>query len=244
MSDMPPPSGEPSGAELGDPTAASAPWWKRGGSMPILLAIALILLILVLIASALWDRDGDDAGDDNGATTSQGAPDTDPPGTDGATTVAPDTTSPDTTSPTTTSPDTTSPATTSPATTSAPTTPATTAPSGGSGNSGGGDDQDDKGDDKGDDKADGRVVVIEGSTGQCRFGDNCLIAGFRAIGFTSGEKEYVCEFADGSRYTYKFGASTVEYACATGARPDSITIEVDGVRSATIRTGDPGLTTK
>jgi hypothetical protein len=242
MSDMPPPSGEPSGAELGDPTAAAAPWWKRGGSMPILLAIALVLLILVLIASALWDRDGDDAGDGDGATTSQGAPDTDPSGTDGATTVAPDTTSPDTTSPATTSPATTSPDTTSPATTSAPTTPATTAPSGGSGGSDGSGGS--GSDDNRDDKADGRVVVIEGSTGPCKFGNNCLIAGFRAVGFTSGEKEYVCEFADGSRYTYKFGAGTVDYACATGARPDSITIEVDGVRSATIRTGDPGLSTK
>jgi len=88
------------------------------------------------------------------------------------------------------------------------------------------------------------VVVIEGSTGPCRFGDPCLIAGFRVIGFPSGDKEYVCEFRNGSRYTYKFGATTVDYACATGARADSITIEVDGVRSATLRTGDAGLSTK
>ena len=214
--------------------------------MPILLAIAAVLLILVLIASALWDRDGDDAGDDNGASTSQESTEpTDPSNTDDATTVAPDTTSPDSTSPDTTSADTTSPDTTSAPTTSPPitppTTPATTSPSGGgsggTGGSGG------SGTDGGDDKGDGRVVVIEGSTGPCKFGNSCLLAGFRVIGFPSGEKEYVCEFRDGSRYTYKFGARTVEYACATGARGDSITIEVDGVRSATIRTGDD-LSTK
>ena len=214
--------------------------------MPILLAIAAVLLILVLIASALWDRDGDDAGDDNGASTSQESTEpTDPSNTDDATTVAPDTTSPDSTSPDTTSADTTSPDTTSAPTTSPPitppTTPATTSPSGGgsggTGGSGG------SGTDGGDDKGDGRVVVIEGSTGPCKFGNSCLLAGFRVIGFPSGEKEYVCEFRDGSRHTYKFGARTVEYACATGARGDSITIEVDGVRSATIRTGDD-LSTK
>lgn len=210
--------------------------------MPILLAIAAVLLILVLIASALWDRDGDDAVDDNGASTSQGSTEpTDPSNTDDATTIAPETTSPDATSPGTSSPDTTSPATTSPATTSPPATsspptaPATTSPSGGG--SGG------SGTDGGDDKGDGRVVIIEGSTGPCKFGNSCLIAGFRVIGFTSGEKEYVCEFRDGSRHTYKFGARTVDYACATGAREDSITIEVNGVRSATIRTGDD-LSTK
>ena len=214
--------------------------------MPILLAIAAVLLILVLIASALWDRDGDDAGDDNGASTSQEFTEpTDPSNTDDATTVAPDTTSPDSTSPDTTSADTTSPDTTSAPTTSPPitppTTPATTSPSGGgsggTGGSGG------SGTDGGDDKGDGRVVVIEGSTGPCKFGNSCLLAGFRVIGFPSGEKEYVCEFRDGSRHTYKFGARTVSYACATGARGDSITIEVDGVRSATIRTGDD-LSTK
>jgi hypothetical protein len=210
--------------------------------MPILLAIAAVLLILVLIASALWDRDGDDADDDNGASTSQESTDpTDPSNTDDATTVAPDTTSPDTTSPDTTSAPTTSPATTTPP----PTTPATTTPSGGgSGGSGGTGGSEGSGADGGDDKGDGRLVIIEGSTGPCKFGNSCLTAGFRVIGFPSGEKEYVCEFRDGSRYTYKFGARTVEYACATGARGDSITIEVDGVRSATIRAGDVDLSTK
>jgi hypothetical protein len=216
--------------------------------MPILLAIAAVLLILVLIASALWDRDGDDADDDNGASTSQESTDpTDPSNTDDATTVAPDTTSPDTTSPDTTSAPTTSPATTTPP----PTTPATTTPSGGgsggsggTGGTGGSGGSGGSGTDGGDDKGDGRLVIIEGSTGPCKFGNSCLTAGFRVIGFPSGEKEYVCEFRDGSRYTYKFGARTVEYACATGARGDSITIEVDGVRSATIRAGDVDLSTK
>ena len=46
---------------------------------------------------------------------------------------------------------------------------------------------------------------------------------------------FVCEFSDGSRYTFHFNRQEVERACATGDPADSITIEVDGVRSATYR---------
>jgi hypothetical protein len=60
-----------------------------------------------------------------------------------------------------------------------------------------------------------------------------LIAGFTIERFDTHPTHYVCEFADGSRYTYRFGHGGAEYACATGDPNSSITIEVDGIRSAT-----------
>ena len=46
--------------------------------------------------------------------------------------------------------------------------------------------------------------------------------------------EFVCEFGSGNRFTYEFDSDGVEYACADAATDASITIEVAGVRSATI----------
>jgi hypothetical protein len=80
---------------------------------------------------------------------------------------------------------------------------------------------------------DGPVVTIIGSVGPCRFGPECLLAGFALHNFDSQPTEFVCEFADGSRFTFHFNRQEVERACATGDPNDSITIEVDGVRSAT-----------
>ena len=80
---------------------------------------------------------------------------------------------------------------------------------------------------------DGPVVTIIGSVGPCRFGSECLLAGFALHNFDSQPTEFVCEFADGSRFTFRFTRQEVERACATGDPTDSITIEVDGVRSAT-----------
>jgi hypothetical protein len=62
-----------------------------------------------------------------------------------------------------------------------------------------------------------------------------LLAGFAIHNFGTHPGEYVCEFADGSRYTFQFNRRQVEQACATGDPTDSITIEVAGVRSATYR---------
>jgi hypothetical protein len=80
---------------------------------------------------------------------------------------------------------------------------------------------------------DGPVVTIIGSVGPCRFGSECLLAGFALHNFDSQPTEFVCEFADGSRFTFHFNRQEVERACATGDPTDSITIEVAGVRSAT-----------
>jgi hypothetical protein len=80
---------------------------------------------------------------------------------------------------------------------------------------------------------DGPVVTIIGRVAPCDYGAQCLLAGFALHNFNSQPTEFVCEFSDGSRYTFHFNRQQVERACATGDPNDSITIEVDGVRSAT-----------
>ncbi len=80
---------------------------------------------------------------------------------------------------------------------------------------------------------DGPVVTIIGSVGPCNYGSQCLLAGFALHNFNSQPSEFVCEFGDGSRYAFHFTRQEVERACATGNTNGSITIEVDGVRSAT-----------
>ena len=158
------------------------------------------------------------------ATTTTVASDT-PTTSTAATTVAVTTEAPTTTA--TTTPTTTAAATTAPteapttttapvveATTVAPTeAPPTTRP------------------------ADGRVVEINSRVGACSFGSRCLIAGFKLSGFAKAPTTFVCEFADGSRNTFRMGVLEVKQACSTSKLPDRITIEVDGVRSETVTTG-------
>ena len=80
--------------------------------------------------------------------------------------------------------------------------------------------------------------MIDGRTGACRFGPNCLIASFRLDGFPR-EGNYICEFRDGTRVTFRYVGDGAEDACAASGRNPSITIEVDGVRSATITRESP-----
>jgi hypothetical protein len=81
----------------------------------------------------------------------------------------------------------------------------------------------------------GPAVVISGRVGPCNYGSECLLAGFTLRNFDSQPREFVCEFGNGSRYTFRFDSQQVERACATGDPTDSITIEVAGVRSDTYR---------
>jgi hypothetical protein len=81
----------------------------------------------------------------------------------------------------------------------------------------------------------GPVVHIIGNVGPCRFGPECLLAGFAIERFFGQPTQYVCEFATGARYTFRFDGDRVDYACATGNPDSSITIEVDGIRSETFR---------
>lgn len=77
-------------------------------------------------------------------------------------------------------------------------------------------------------------MIIAGSQGPCRFGSDCLIAGFGIFGFPTQPTRFTCEFNDGSRYTYRFDTELIGYACATARRGGTITIEVEGVRSETL----------
>jgi hypothetical protein len=207
---------------------------------------ALLLLTLLGAAGALVVRSAvasdatHDAGDSvtttsavsSSATTpdSTPAPDSTPPTSDGAastSSVAPDTTAtvtvtvtlatiPATTTPPTapstapTTEPTTTDATTDPTTTSGPAPTTSNAPAG------------------------GRQVVAEARSEPCRFGDDCLVVGFRLEGFPNPPAEYVCEFDDGTRFTFRFDSQGVETACATGRAGAAITVEVDGVRSQAV----------
>ena len=82
--------------------------------------------------------------------------------------------------------------------------------------------------------AGGPVVVIVGSVGPCKFGNDCLIADFEIREFETPQDEFVCEFENGSRYTFRFDGAGATGACATSAAGATITIEVGGVRSETI----------
>ncbi len=79
----------------------------------------------------------------------------------------------------------------------------------------------------------GPRIVIEPRREGCKFGSDCLVAGFTIVDFAVQPDSFVCEFADGSRYTIPLEHRSVSYACATGSRGDSITIEIDGIRSDT-----------
>lgn len=80
----------------------------------------------------------------------------------------------------------------------------------------------------------GPRVTIVGRVGPCKFGDDCLIADFTIADFPAPQDEFVCEFENGSRYTFRFGGRGAEQACSTSSAGGTITIEVGGVRSETI----------
>jgi hypothetical protein len=183
---------------------------------------AAVVSLTVLVAAGVFVADElIDELDDDGGSAAQGAV----VATSMSTTLAPDgpaptsgTTAPPPTIIDTTVPDTTSPDTTvasRPATTvSATTSPETTSPS--------------------TTVAPGPRVVISGRVEDCRFGSDCLIAGFTIDEFDVQPTEYTCEFSDGSASTFRFGGDGVETACSEAGAAPSITIEVDGVRSETL----------
>ena len=74
--------------------------------------------------------------------------------------------------------------------------------------------------------------------GECRFGTDCLIVGFAIEGFDPRPQEYICEFDDGSRFTFRFDSTGVENACSSGSATAQITVEVAGVRSDTMSRSD------
>jgi hypothetical protein len=78
---------------------------------------------------------------------------------------------------------------------------------------------------------DGASVDAFGRIEPCRFGEQCLVVGFTITGFDGSPAEYVCEFDDGSRFTFGFVGDGAETACATGTPTATIIVEVAGVRS-------------
>ncbi len=78
-----------------------------------------------------------------------------------------------------------------------------------------------------------RQVLIRGEVKPCRFGAECLVAHFEIEGFDPHPGRFTCLYPN-SRSDFGFNDDDVEDACLTGDEGDTITIEVDGVRSATI----------
>ena len=78
-----------------------------------------------------------------------------------------------------------------------------------------------------------RQVIIRGEMKACRFGSNCLVAGFSIVGWDQHPGQFVCIYPN-SRRDFSFNNNGVDEACITADAGDTITIEVDGVRSATI----------
>ena len=80
-------------------------------------------------------------------------------------------------------------------------------------------------------------VNITGEMKPCRFGDNCLVASFTIEGFDEPSGRFTCIYPN-SRRDFSFRDDGKEDACLTADAGDTITIEVDGVRSATISEDD------
>ena len=80
------------------------------------------------------------------------------------------------------------------------------------------------------------TVSASGRFGSCPFGSNCLIVGFSIANFAAHPGTYTCVFSDGFRASFDVSGAEVVTACYTNDRPDSITIEVNGVRSNTVST--------
>ncbi len=70
----------------------------------------------------------------------------------------------------------------------------------------------------------------------CRDGPDCLVVSFTIDGFSPRPSEFVCEFSSGARFTFRIAGDAVDPACWTRDVPDSIVIEVAGLRSDPIPT--------
>lgn len=78
-----------------------------------------------------------------------------------------------------------------------------------------------------------RRVLIRGEMKPCKFGASCLVASFTVVGFDELPDRYVCVYPN-SRRDFGLTNDRIDDACLTADQGDTITIEVDGVSSATI----------
>lgn len=87
-----------------------------------------------------------------------------------------------------------------------------------------------------------RQVLVRAEMKPCRFGDNCLVASFTLVGFEQTAGQFTCIYPNSAR-DFSFQDSGKDDACITADEGDTITIVVDGVRSATVSeenlTGEP-----
>lgn len=81
-------------------------------------------------------------------------------------------------------------------------------------------------------------MLISSRVEECRYGAACVIASFTVEGLPV-DGGYVCEFEDGSRFNFRYRGGGADDACAASGPNPSITIEVDGVRSATVTRESP-----
>lgn len=236
----PPPEGPP--PTLPDRDPGDEPTSRRILGLPRGVA-AVVGVVICLLIGGVIALTGDSTPDDD---TPAGAPSTVGIADDTSTTVATNTTAPVTTAPATTAPVTTAPVaaattvapSTTPASTSTstttstststttvpPTTVATTDPSGL--------------DPVTVTAADGRSLTVTPRLDSCSGGDECLVVAFTIEGFATRPRIFVCEFASGNRYEFRFDSDRVGTACSTGDVPDSIVVEVDGLRSDPITIAD------
>ncbi len=80
-------------------------------------------------------------------------------------------------------------------------------------------------------------VRIRGEMKPCRYGDNCLVASFTIDGFDVHPGRFTCIYPN-SQSEFSFNNNGVDEACLTADAGDTITIQIDGVRSATISEQD------
>lgn len=86
--------------------------------------------------------------------------------------------------------------------------------------------------------ANGETLVVTPRRDACRYGPDCLVVSFAIEGFAAQPQGFVCEFSSGARYLFRFSADGVSTACSTRDVPDSIVVEVEGVRSEPITIGN------
>ncbi len=82
-----------------------------------------------------------------------------------------------------------------------------------------------------------RQVLISGDMKPCRYGDSCLIASFTISGFDEHPARFICIYPNSQR-EFTFSNDGVDEACLTADAGDTITIEIGGIRSATISEQD------
>ena len=77
----------------------------------------------------------------------------------------------------------------------------------------------------------GETLTVTPRVGPCRYGPECFVASFTIDGFETRPVEFVCEFSSGARYVFRVAEIGADPACSTLDVPDSIVVEVGGLRS-------------